>query len=193
MWCSCGRFLLACTYLQAFYYTLCEADLICIRDANMANTVAHADVIKWKHFPHKGQWRGALMFSLIFAWINGWVNNREAGDWRRYRTHYDVTVMYKCLSIQRWYAISKHIDNDTIRRVSNHFFFFNSMILYPFCWPLYVIQNDGRHSTKSCNTTSVNNVLNNGNNGKPSILKRYFASLCASKRNIILPLAVTDS
>ena len=44
-------------------------------------------------FPHKGQWRGALMFSLICAWINGWVNNREAGDLRRYRAHYDVTVM----------------------------------------------------------------------------------------------------
>ena len=35
--------------------------------------------------PHKGQWRGALMFSLICAWINGWVNNREAGDLRRRR------------------------------------------------------------------------------------------------------------
>ena len=33
------------------------------------------------------------MFSLIWAWINGWVNNREAGDLRRYRAHYDVTVM----------------------------------------------------------------------------------------------------
>ena len=42
---------------------------------------------------HKGQWRGALMFSLICVWINGWVNSREAGDLRRYRAHYDVTVM----------------------------------------------------------------------------------------------------
>ena len=42
---------------------------------------------------HKGQWRGALMFSLISVWINGWVNNREAGDLRRYRGHYDVIVM----------------------------------------------------------------------------------------------------
>ena len=33
------------------------------------------------------------MFSLIYAWINCWVNNREAGDLRRYRAHYDVTVM----------------------------------------------------------------------------------------------------
>ena len=40
-------------------------------------------------FPTKGQWRGALMFSFICAWINGWVNNREAGDLRRHLTHYD--------------------------------------------------------------------------------------------------------
>ena len=70
----------------------------------------HHDVIKWKHFPcywpfvrgihrspvkspHKGQWRGALVFSSICVWINGWVNNREAGDLRRHRTHYDVNVM----------------------------------------------------------------------------------------------------
>ena len=26
-------------------------------------------------------------------WINGWVNNREAGDLRRNHAHYDVTVM----------------------------------------------------------------------------------------------------
>ena len=43
--------------------------------------------------PHKGQWRGTLMFSLICAWTNGWVNNLEAGDWRRHRAHYDATVM----------------------------------------------------------------------------------------------------
>ena len=43
--------------------------------------------------PHKGQWRGALMFSLIYAWINDWVNNRETGDLRRQCGHYDVIVM----------------------------------------------------------------------------------------------------
>ena len=31
--------------------------------------------------------------SLICVWINGWVNNREAGDLRRYRAHYDASVM----------------------------------------------------------------------------------------------------
>ena len=33
------------------------------------------------------------MFSLICVWINDWVNNREAGDLRRHRPHYDVIVM----------------------------------------------------------------------------------------------------
>ena len=44
--------------------------------------------------PHKDQWRRALMFSLICAWIHGWVNNRGAGDLRRHRAHYDVIVIY---------------------------------------------------------------------------------------------------
>ena len=50
-------------------------------------------LVRWIHrspvnSPHKGQWRGALMFSLICAWINGWVNNREAGYLRSHRAHY---------------------------------------------------------------------------------------------------------
>ena len=70
----------------------------------------HDDVIEWKHFPrywpfvrgihrspvnspHKGQGRGTLMFSLICAWINDWVNNLEACDLRHQRAHYDVIVM----------------------------------------------------------------------------------------------------
>ena len=77
----------------------------------MDNLEHHDDVIKMETFsallaivrgidrspvnsPHKGQWRVALMFTLISARINGWVNNREAGDLRRYRTHYDVIVMH---------------------------------------------------------------------------------------------------
>ena len=77
---------------------------------------SHDDVIEWKHFlrywsfvrgihwspvnsPHKGQWRRALMFSLICAWIKSWVNNREAGDLRRHRAHHDVIVLFQ---IERW-------------------------------------------------------------------------------------------
>ena len=74
------------------------------------NATKHDDVIKWKYFPrnwpfvrgihrslvnspHKGQWHGALMLSLICIWINDLVNNGEAGDLRRYPAHCDVTVM----------------------------------------------------------------------------------------------------
>ena len=70
----------------------------------------HDDVIKWKHFPrywpfvwgihrlpvnspHKGQWRGTLMFSLICTWINDWVNNGEACDLRGHRANYDIIIM----------------------------------------------------------------------------------------------------
>ena len=78
------------------------------------------DVIKWKHFPrywpfvrgihrspvnspHKGPWRGALMFSLICARIKGWVNNREADDLKRQRAHYDITVMMAWCFIDWFY------------------------------------------------------------------------------------------
>ena len=43
-------------------------------------------------WPHKGQWRMALMFSFICAWSIGWANNRDAGDLRRRRAHYDITL-----------------------------------------------------------------------------------------------------
>ena len=43
--------------------------------------------------PHNGQWRGALVFSLICAWINRWVNTHEAGD-LSHRAHNNLTVMY---------------------------------------------------------------------------------------------------
>ena len=59
--------------------------------------------------PHKSQWREALKFSLICAWMKFWVNNREAGDLRRHRAHYDVTVMFRlCFleMLERVYASS---------------------------------------------------------------------------------------
>ena len=54
-------------------------------------------------FPaHKGQRRGALMFFWICARINGWVNNREAGDLMRHRAHYEVIVMYTKHDRSNW-------------------------------------------------------------------------------------------
>ena len=80
------------------------------RESVMFWKAEHDDVIKWKHFlhywpfvrgshrspvnsPHKGQWRRALLFSLICTWKNGWVNNGEAADLRRHHAHYDVIIM----------------------------------------------------------------------------------------------------
>ena len=75
------------------------------------------DAIKWKHFlrywpfvkeipwssvdsSHKGQWRRALMCSLICAWTNRWANNRDVNEFRRHHALYDVTV--KCV----WYRVT---------------------------------------------------------------------------------------
>ena len=44
--------------------------------------------------PHNGQCHGASMFSLICAWTNGWVNDRDAGGLRCLCAHYHVTLMY---------------------------------------------------------------------------------------------------
>ena len=76
-----------------------------------SNLNMHDDVIKWKHFlrywpfvggsnrspvdsSHKGQWRSALMFSLIYPWTNGSANNQDAGDLMYHRAHYDGTEMF---------------------------------------------------------------------------------------------------
>ena len=85
----------------------------------------HDDVIKWKHFsrywpfvreihrspvnsPHKGQWRGALMFSLIYVWTNRCVNNLDAGDSIRHHAHYDVTVILYMIRVTLWFSWSDH-------------------------------------------------------------------------------------
>ena len=135
-------------------------------ELNNTSSSSHDDVIKWKHFPrywpfvrgihrspvnspHKGQWRGALMFSMICVWINGWVNISEAGDLRCHRAHYDVIVMwiwfcsipdqypwdpnsnisfwlwylisYDYIWLQRWYMFNEHqkLRKDLERRYGN--------------------------------------------------------------------------
>ena len=66
----------------------------------------HDGVIKWKHFPrywpfvrspvdspHEGQWREALLISLICAWTIGWANTRYADDLICNHAHYDTIVI----------------------------------------------------------------------------------------------------
>ena len=101
-------------------------------------TIFHDGVIKWKPFPrywlfvrgihrspmnspHKGQWCRALMFSLICAWINGWVNNGKAVDLRCHRTHYDVTVMAALVQIMAWRRLGdKQLSDPMMVRFLTH-------------------------------------------------------------------------
>ena len=74
--------------------------------------LSHDDVIKWKHFPRywpfvrcagnspatgefPTQRPVTRSFDVFFdlRLINGWVNNGEAGDLRRHRAQYIVTIM----------------------------------------------------------------------------------------------------
>ena len=118
--------------------------------------VFHDDVIKWKHFPrywpfvrgihqspvnslHKGQWRGALMFSLICVWINGWVNNLEAGDLRRYHAHYDVNVMWN----------DSHASRIAVTLVFQHIMIRYWYLLFPIPCPTVLNQCEGLTSELS--------------------------------------------
>ena len=112
----------------------------------------HDDVIKWKHFPRSwpfvwgihrspvnsrntGQWRGALMFSSICAWINNWANNREAGDLRRHRGHYDVIVMigYK---LNAHIHMNKYFQTMT-RSTGLEIGLFGNQHIRPFPWQMW--------------------------------------------------------
>ena len=84
--------------------------------------------------PGTDQWRGALMFAFICVWINGWVNNREAGGLRRYRAHYDVTIMCSCRVQTR---------NNVIRYI--HICYFTFMIIFYFWTFLYHIYSNWFH------------------------------------------------
>ena len=130
---------------------------------NIYFIIDHEDVIKWKdslrywpflwginrspvNSPHKGQWRGALMFSLICAWTNGWVNNRNAGDLRHHRAHHDVIVMI-------YLIIDQLISRPFLHLISRQFYafvlplsvLFASVIPQPFLlwilWGLIKVDN----------------------------------------------------
>ena len=85
--------------------------------------VIHDNVIKWKHFPrywpfargihrspvdspHKWQWHGALMSSLIRALTDCSANNLGAGDLRRQHAHYNFTVMQFMIKFRIWRKLS---------------------------------------------------------------------------------------
>ena len=95
------------------------------------------DVIKWKHFrrywpfergihrwpvnpTHKDQWRGALMFSLMYVWTNSRGNNLDAGDLRRHRVNYDVTVMNWTNAGLFWAGTTEETTVLTVSKCNNY-------------------------------------------------------------------------
>ena len=115
--------------------------------------ILHDDVIKWKYlphywpfvwgiqrspvnFPHRGQWRGSLMFSLICAWTDTWANSRGPGDWRWHRAHYDITSTNLGLPghIESWQP------NATAAPVQ---FWYDMIVLTHTFWVLDFMRSDG--------------------------------------------------
>ena len=119
------RFLAFCIgYIGILYINLRICNL------NDSSWLVHDDVIKWKHFPrnwpfvrgihqslvnspHKGQWRGALMFTLICVWINGLVNICEAGEFptqrpvtRSFDVYFDLRLNKRFENGDFWQACS---------------------------------------------------------------------------------------
>ena len=94
----------------------------------------HDDVIKWKHFPrywpavrgicrslvnstHKCQWRGALIFSLIFAW-NKQLSKQSWGWWFATPLRCHCNVIW-------WYSVAAgdvtQADIDLMLRMHNDY------------------------------------------------------------------------
>ena len=78
----CWHFLLATAWWRHQMETFSDLVVFCAGNASMTD-----------EFPHKGQWRGAFMFSVICAWTNSWANSGDAGDFSCHCAHYVVTVM----------------------------------------------------------------------------------------------------
>ena len=144
---------------------------VCIDIYQCRGITTHDDVIKWKHFPRCWPFvcrpvTGALMFPSICAWINGCTNNREAGDMRRHRAHYDVSVM----SSPGYYL-----------KQSNGF---HSRQWQPTFepWRRYTHYNDVIMSAMASQITGVSIVCSTVGSGKNQRKQQSFASLAFVRR-----------
>ena len=106
---------------QFHYCVLCKllkrlADYVISYDQMIVSEWYHDDVIKWKNFPLTCPVCGELTghrwiphtkasdaelwcFFCICPWINGWVNNCDAGDLKIHRARYDITLSHTPLCI----------------------------------------------------------------------------------------------
>ena len=83
-WCRCDNF--QCHHWRQLWWRH-QMEIFYVTGPFWGESTGPADS------PHKGQHRWAFMFSLMCGWTNGWANSRDAGDLRRYGSHYYVTVM----------------------------------------------------------------------------------------------------
>ena len=61
----------------------CGIPMMTSSDGNISRVIDLSECV-WKsplNYPHKGQWRGALIFSLICVWNNSWVSNGDRRWW----------------------------------------------------------------------------------------------------------------
>ena len=90
------------TESRSMYFQKCYHDAVCITTMQSVSprcSLYHHDAVctnrgsasNPKYRPCYDNLQAG--FSLICAWTNDWVNNQNAGDMRRHRAYYDVTVM----------------------------------------------------------------------------------------------------
>ena len=96
-WCLESAARIRCVIYDMYHYSPCWRHQMETFPALLALCVGNSPVTS--EFPAQRPVTRSFDVSLICTWINGSVNNREAGDLRRHRGHYDVTVMLIILHV----------------------------------------------------------------------------------------------
>ena len=87
----------ACLNARRFKMTSSNGNIFCVTGPLCGEFTGH----RW--IPLTKPVTRALMFPLTCTWTSSWVNNRNAGDLRYYRAHYNVIAMFQLL----WYLSYK--------------------------------------------------------------------------------------
>ena len=77
------------------------------------------------------------------AWINGWVNNDEAGDLRRNRSHYDVIVMRNDISTSGnfiWQNILNKLPHHPYYHNHYNYYYYYYYHYYYYCLIICLVQ-----------------------------------------------------
>ena len=131
------------------------------------------------------------MFYLICAWTNGCANNRDAGDFRRHRAHYGVTVMghVKLLPFNPEFLLKILFFKGKLHRIYTRE---NSKcMIFPFRWIECGVPSGGIHSphyiyshshidglAQDCSDSIANSQALLQSCSKPSICSIIFIIIC---------------